>query len=102
MILDAIRESSGCAVAVDENRILEWMRLATSTEGISICPEAAACVGAAESLAASGWIERDEQVVLFNCGAAQKYPQLGVHNAARLERDAELEWDWIARGGDAS
>jgi threonine synthase len=51
MILDAIRESDGCAVAVDENRIREWMYLAASTEGLSVGLEAATCVGAAELLA---------------------------------------------------
>ncbi len=71
MILDAISESSGCAVAVDEARIVEWMRLAAGTEGISVCPESAACVGAAELLCGSGWIEPHERVVLYNCGAAR-------------------------------
>lgn len=99
MILDAIRESGGRAVAVEENRILQWMQMATSIEGISICPESAACVGAAQTLAASGWIKRDERVVLYNCGAAQKYPQLATKKAPRLERGAELDWDWISRGG---
>ncbi len=100
MILDAIRESGGRAVAVEENRILQWMQMATSIEGIPICPESAACVGAAGMLAASGWIKRDERVVLYNCGAAQKYPQLATKKAPRLEREAQLDWDWISRGGD--
>lgn len=45
MILDAIRESGGQAIAVEESRIASWMQLAASSEGISLCPEAAACVG---------------------------------------------------------
>jgi threonine synthase len=102
MILDAVRQSDGCAVAVQENRILEWMQAAIASEGISICPEAAACVGAAEKLAASGWIKPNESVVLFNCGAAQKYPQLMAKAPARLQRGAELDWDWISRGGVAN
>lgn len=73
MILDAVRESGGCAVAAEESRILEAMRLAMSTEGISLCPEAAACVLAAESLLSEGWIKPHERVVLFNTGAATKY-----------------------------
>ena len=76
MILDAIRESNGCAVAVDENKIREWMYLAASTEGLSVGPEAATCVGAAELLAESGWIEPDERVIIYNCGASQKYPDV--------------------------
>ncbi|MGH7139296.1 MAG: threonine synthase, partial [Pirellulales bacterium] len=74
MILDAVRASGGRAIAVAEGRIREWMRLGTRLEGISICPESAACIGALEHLAREGWIRPDEHVVLFNTGAAQKYP----------------------------
>ena len=73
MILDAVRESGGMAVAVDEERLTEWMRLASASEGISLCPESAACVGALEHLLGSGWIRPSERVVIFNTGAAQKY-----------------------------
>src|SRR5439155_3204274 len=73
MILDAIRASGGTAIAADERRLTEWLRLATSLEGIPICPEAAACVGALEILTAKGWIKSHEHVVVFNTGAAQKY-----------------------------
>ncbi len=65
MILDAVRESHGCAIAVEEERIGDWMRLAISSEGIAVCPEAAACVGAAIRLREEGWIQPHEHVVLF-------------------------------------
>lgn len=73
MILDAVRESSGCAVAVEESRILGWMQQAAAAEGIPVCPEAAACVGALDKLLGTGWIKPQERVVIFNTGAAQKY-----------------------------
>ena len=73
MILQAIRESGGCAMEADEDRLIEWMRLASRTEGISLCPEAAACVGVLQQAVAEGIVERDRRVVLFNTGAAQKY-----------------------------
>jgi threonine synthase len=98
MILDAVRESGGCAVAVDETRIVQWMQLAACSEGISVCPESAACVGAAESLAASGWIAPDDRVVIFNCGAAQKYPHVLPEKPPRLDNPADPDWDRIARG----
>src|SRR5439155_25371618 len=50
MMLDAIRASGGTAIAVEERRLSEWLRLAASLEGIPVCPEAAACVGALETL----------------------------------------------------
>ena len=96
MILDAIRESNGCAVAVEEERIREWMQLACRLEGISICPEAAACVGALEKLTASGWIAPDEQVVLFNTGAAQKYVEAMDVELPRLDIGKPLDWERIA------
>jgi threonine synthase len=73
MILDAVRESGGWAVAVAEERIVDAMRRAVAAEGISICPEAAACVLAIESLVADGRIRAQDRVVLFNTGAATKY-----------------------------
>ena len=73
MILDAVRESRGAAVAVAEDRLDGWMRLATEAEGISLCPEAAACVGALENALASGSVKRNETAVIYNTGAAQKY-----------------------------
>ncbi len=73
MILDAVRESGGAALAADERRIGEWMRLANALEGIALCPEAAVCVGVLERLVKDGQVDADEQVVIFNTGAAQKY-----------------------------
>jgi len=74
MILDAVRESKGTAIAVEEARITEWMRLTASTEGITIGPEPSACIGAVEGMAASGAIGPDEEVLVLGCGNAQKYP----------------------------
>lgn len=95
MILDAIRESGGRAVAVDEAQIRDWMQWAAATEGIAICPEAAACVGAAEMLIREGWLAGDEHVVLFNTGAAQKYAECLRVELPRLPRyaaDAAIDY----------
>jgi threonine synthase len=75
MILDAVRASGGRAVAVEEGRIREWMELGARSEGLSICPETAACIGALEKLRHENWIGGDDEVVIFNTGAAQKYPE---------------------------
>jgi threonine synthase len=92
MILDAVRESGGRAVAVAERQLTEWMHLAMRLEGIAVCPEAAACVGALETLVADKWIRPDEQVVLFNTGAAQKYPESLAARLPRLDKDAPIDW----------
>ena len=101
MILDAVRASGGTAIAVDEERLGEWMRLAASLEGIPICPEAAACIGALESLVQQGWIGRDERVVIFNTGAAQKYVEalrsdLPAGGIPRLDVHQPIDWDRLA------
>jgi threonine synthase len=98
MILDAIRASHGRAVAVEEARLREWMRLACGLEGLSICPEAAACVSAVEKLAAEKWIEPHERVVIFNTGAAQKYPEAMAVELPRLDKNKPVDWEAIAEG----
>ncbi len=99
MILSALRESGGRAVAVDEGHIRNWMQRAASTEGVSVGPEAAVCVGAAERGADEGWIGPDDRVVIYNCGAAQKYPDVMAHELPRIDKDAPIDWDRIAAGG---
>jgi threonine synthase len=98
MILDAVRDSGGTAVAVDERRIAEWMRRAVAAEGIAFCPESGACVGAAETLLASGWLRPDERVVLYNCGAAQKYPNVVPAELPLVRKDRAIDWAMIAAG----
>ena len=92
MILDAIKESSGTAVAVPETRIVEAMRRAMAAEGIAVCPEAAACVLAAETLRANEWLKPDEQVVLFNTGAAQKYPEAGRVDIEHIDLSRPIDY----------
>jgi threonine synthase len=97
LILDAIRESGGTAIAVAESRLSEWLRLASSLEGIPICPESAACVGALQSLVATGWIKPYERVVIFNTGAAQKYVEALRSDLPRLDQRQPLDWERIAK-----
>jgi threonine synthase len=92
MILDAVRDSLGTAVAVSEESLESMMRLAASTEGISTGPETAACVGAVESLTRSGWIGTNERVVIFNCGALQKNVELYDDSISILDHTREIDW----------
>ena len=96
MILDAVRASGGTAIAVAEPRIPEWLRLAVSAEGISFCPESAACVGAAEALARSGWLRPDDRVVIYNCGAAQKYAHVPVPELPLVRKGEAVDWAAVA------
>lgn len=95
MILDAVRESGGLAIAVDEQRLREWMELAISREGIPVCPESAACVGACRELQQSGWIRPHERVVIFNTGAAQKYVEAIESKLPHIDLQSPLDWKAI-------
>ena len=73
MILDALSESGGCAVSVDENRLLEWQKFGGSQEGISIGLETAACIGSIQTLIEEKKIDSSDRVLIVNTGSAQKY-----------------------------
>jgi threonine synthase len=74
LILDAVRRTGGCAIAVDDEQILAAQARVAATEGAFICPEGAACFAAAERLRKDAWIAEGDEVVVFNTGAGIKYP----------------------------
>jgi len=73
LILRAIRESRGTALAVSDQAIREGQRLLAGLEGILACPEAGATVAALRLLSKQAWISPDETVVIFNTGTGLKY-----------------------------
>jgi len=93
MMLDAIRASSGCAVAGSEGRVVEWLKRGISLEGISLCPETAVCLDCLQSLVQTGQVKPDEEVVVFNTGAAQKYPEVVPLDLPRLDKDAPIDYE---------
>lgn len=95
MILDAIRESGGCAISVPEESIRDWMDKAISREGIPFCPESSACVAAVDSLVSDGQVGRDERVVIFNTGAVQKYPETIAVDLPELDCTRAIDWDGL-------
>ncbi len=99
MMLDAIRASGGTAVAGDEARIVEWMRRVTSREGVSLCPEAAVCFDVLEKLVKRGQVGADEEVVVFNTGAAQKYPEAVPLDLPRLDKGRPVDYAALTGSG---
>lgn len=92
MILDAVRASGGVAVAASETDIPKWMSFVASKEGISIGPETAVCFGALESLLRQEIINSDDQILIFNTAAAQKYPEITFERASRLDITRPIDW----------
>ena len=75
IVLKALRESAGTAVAVTETEIAESMRAAGTAEGMLVCPEGAAAIAGTANLRRDGWIREDEEVVIFNTGTGLKYAE---------------------------
>ena len=73
LILRAIRQSSGTAVSVSDQSMVDGMIEIGSAEGISAAPEGGAALAAVKQLVQNGTIQRHETVVLFNTGGALKY-----------------------------
>jgi threonine synthase len=73
LILQAVRESAGTALAVSDEDMVRDMMAIGSHEGVSAAPEGGAALAAIRRLVADGRIERHETVVLFNTGGALKY-----------------------------
>jgi threonine synthase len=76
LILRAIRESGGTAVAIPDGEMIRDMVQIGRHEGVSAAPEGGAALAAIRRLIADGAIRRHETVVLFNTGGALKYLDL--------------------------
>ena len=76
LILRAVRQSGGVALAVEDTAILEATRRLGRLEGMDAAPEGGATLAALEELLAQGWVKADERVVLFNTGSGLKHPEL--------------------------
>jgi threonine synthase len=99
LILDAVRQSGGKAMAAEEGRIRAWMDLVGESEGISLCPETAVCLGVLERALAEGEIGRDETIVIFNTGAAQKYVEAMEVDLPVLDHARPIDWDAVMGSG---
>jgi len=74
MILRAVRESGGFALAVDDAAIIAARAEMARREGILLCPEGAATWAAYKAALAQGRIQATDRCVLFNCASGLKYP----------------------------
>ena len=74
LILNAIRESNGFAIAVDDDDIVCTQRDIAQKDGLLLCPEGAATATALIQARDRKLIDPDERVVLFNCATGLKYP----------------------------
>lgn len=72
--IQAIRESDGTAIAVDERDIVDAVQVLARAEGIFAEPAAAASIAGLRSLLEQGEIDRRERVVCIITGTGLKEP----------------------------
>ena len=90
LILRAVRDTGGTAVAVDDADLLADLALTARLEGLFLCPEGAATVTAARHLVETGFLDAGDEVVLLNTGAGVIYPDTVTVEAATVARDGVL------------
>ena len=94
LILDAVRESNGFAIAVDDDAIQASQEEVARDEGLLLCPECAATYAAYKAARADGRIKSDESCVLFNCATGLKYEMPVV--TAQIDRHQPIDWAALA------
>src|SRR5712672_3683363 len=74
LILRAVRESKGFAIAVTDEKISAALNEVAREEGLLLCPEGAATYAAYKQSLADGRVAKTDRVMLFNCATGLKYP----------------------------
>jgi threonine synthase len=100
LILRAVRDSGGFAIAVDDEAISEAWREVAAEEGLLLCPEGAATYAAYKAAVADGRVGPSERAVLFNCATGLKYPmpEAGI----RLKLGEPVDWRQMQRAAATS
>ena len=100
LILRAVRDSGGFAIAVDDDAIARGWQKVAQAEGLLLCPEGAATYAAYERALTDGRVRPDERVVLFNCASGLKYPmpEAGRH----LKLGGAIDWRQLTVGNPVS
>ncbi len=96
LILRAVRESDGFAIAVDDAQIAAAWREVAAEEGLLLCPEGAATFAAYKAAVTDGRVGAEERVVLFNCATGLKYPMPPA--GTRINLADSVDWGRFASG----
>jgi threonine synthase len=91
LILEAVRSTRGCAVAVSDEAILAELADCARGDGLFFCPEGAATLAAVRQLRQSGWLDGSEEVLVLNTGAGIKYPNTVTADPPLLTVDGSIE-----------
>ena len=94
LMLRAVRESGGFAMAIDDDAILRAREEMALRAGLLMCPEGAATLAAYQQAFREGRVTSSESAVLFNCASGLKYELPPVHRSLDCTRPisfAELQ-----------
>ena len=80
LILRAVRDSGGFAVAIPDDEIFEARDEVAREDGVLLCPEGAATFAAYKRALEEGSIKPNETAILYNCATGLKYPMPKVEN----------------------
>jgi threonine synthase len=90
LILRAVRESGGFAIAVEDPAIEAALHEMAREEGFLLCPEGAATYAAYKQSLADGRVKKTDRVVLFNCASGLKYPLPKIEK--KLDRNKPIDY----------
>jgi len=90
LILDAVRDSGGFAIAVDDDAITASLEEVAAGDGVLLCPEGAATHAAWKQALDDGQVSATDRVVLFNCATGLKYPLADRSHA--LDRKGPIDF----------
>ncbi|WP_066807873.1 threonine synthase [Sphingomonas asaccharolytica] len=90
LILRAVRQSGGKAVAVGDPAILRAADDCAKKDGLLLCPEGGATLAAYRQALADGLVDEEDQVVLFNCATGLKYPMPDAAEA--LDKNGAIDF----------
>jgi threonine synthase len=90
LILRAVRDSNGFAIAVTDEAIGEAVDEVARGEGFLMCPEGGATYAAYKQSLADGRIGRHERAMLFNCATGLKYPLAPVHRTLDINKQIDF------------
>ena len=90
LILRAVRESGGFAIAVSDDAITADVDEVACGEGFLLCQEGGATYAAYKQSLADGRVGRHERAVLFNCASGLKYPLPPVHRTLDINKEIDF------------
>lgn len=90
LILRAVRESGGTAIAVEDHHIMDIRNKIADEDGILLCPEGAATAAAYQTAMEKGLVKPSEKAILFNCATGLKYPMPPVDSP--LDKNQPIDY----------